>query len=619
MPGLHLLSSKELQRIGSYDRKRFSRTLIGMCHFQWYEAEILYDGQNLIVGRSFYRGYPFAIFQDDKYITIVEGAIYNKSERRIGEELSAISLSELSFDELTQKIRTFIISSRGEFVVVKCEKRGGKCLVINDALGRLPFYYCSIAQIPSPLIVMSREVKFIVPYLRGSDFDKTALGEYLLFGYPLGERTLWKDVKRLLPGSMLMIDTENGQLLSREVLSWNLDPKKESGEDACTLHLKALELEDLFLASLSKTVKTFPKEYAQIVSLSGGLDSRATLAGLIKVGATPVAYSFPAAEDRVAKKIAEKLKVDYHIISSSFEISNEDYVKLTDGLLDIGMRSRISYLYGLRLAAGTEAIVHTGDGGDKTLSALGFRYSVTNVQRLLQHIVATDKIFSLAEICSILGLDEAAFNRHLEDHIMLYPEHTMEGKFAHFRIFERGFKWLYVGEDRNRLFLWNTTPFYDFSFFVSSMEESQHAKEYYRLYKEFLSCLNPKLPRFRYYDRLVPLSIPNPLLKLFLFAFEWLKTRFYRRGTLNVFDLLLGQQVNQMPNETKNLLLNILSEGTSDYFATFPTIKTITEEKNQAKLNILATLVLYLSLARSPKQKAEQSRNMWFERNLKPE
>jgi hypothetical protein len=211
----------------------------------------------------------------------------------------------------------------------------------------------------------------------------------------------------------------------------------------------------------------------------------------------------------------------------------------------------------------------------------------------------TDQIFGLTEICSILSLDKDAFTKHLENHLMLYPEKTMEGKFAHFRIFERGFKWLYVGEDRNRLFMWSTTPFYDLSFFGASMEESQCGKDYYRLYKEFLLVLNPALPRIQYYDRLVPLSVPSTLLRLFLFAFDWLKAHFYKRGTVNLFDLFLGQRVNQMPNEAKDLLLHILSEKTPDFFAPLATIRVIAEERNQSKLNVLATLILYSNLVRS--------------------
>jgi asparagine synthase (glutamine-hydrolysing) len=600
MPGLHLLSSIEDQRqISPDDRKKFFEILRGLCHFDWYETEILRDERNLVVGRSFYSGYPFTVFQDDKYLTVIEGAIYNKSTSNVREELSKISLTECSFDESADKVSAFLRGNHGEFLVVKCDKRNGNCLVFNDALGRLPFYYCKPLQTSSTLIVMSREVKFIVPFLHGSDLDKTAFGEYLLFGYPLGERTLWKDVKRLLPGSMLMTDVEYERLLSKEILSWNLDPKKETSDDNAALRSEAQRLVDLFLNSLSDTANFFPKTFSQTVSLSGGLDSRATLAGLIKVGATPVAYSFPAAEDRVAKKIADQLKVDYHIISSSFKISDEECVRLTDGLIDIGLRSRISYFYALRQAVGNEAVAFTGDGGDKTLSALGFRYSVTNEQLLLQYIMETDQIFGLTEVCSILSLDKDVFTEHLEKHLMLYPERTMEGKFAHFRIFERGFKWLYVGEDRNRLFMWSTTPFYDLSFFSASMEESQCGKEYYRIYKEFLSVLNPILPRIQYYDRLVPLSVPSSLLRLFLFAFDWLKAHFYKRGTLNLFDLFLGQRVNQMPNETKELLLHILSAETPDFFDLSPTIRVIAEERNQSKLNVLATLILYSNLVGS--------------------
>jgi hypothetical protein len=54
-----------------------------------------------------------------------------------------------------------------------------------------------------------------------------------------------------------------------------------------------------------------------------------------------------------------------------------------------------------------------------------------------------------------------------------------------------------------------------------------------------------------------------------------------------------------MPNETKDLLLHILSEKTPDFFAPLATIRVIAEERNQSKLNVLATLILYSNLVRS--------------------
>ena len=189
MPGLHLLcSTNSSQPISYAARQKFLKTLPKMRHFKWYETDILYDSQDFLVGRSFYKGYPFAVSEDNEYVTVVEGVIYNKSKKKIREELSDISLASLSSEEVAKRVKAFVLSSHGEFLVVKCDRSKGKCLVVNDSLGRLPFYYSSVLQ-PSNLIIMSREVKFLVPHLQGFDFDKTAIGEYLLFGYPLGERT----------------------------------------------------------------------------------------------------------------------------------------------------------------------------------------------------------------------------------------------------------------------------------------------------------------------------------------------------------------------------------------------------------------------------------------------
>lgn len=575
-------------------------TLGKMKHFQWYLTDVLYSDAKMITGRSYYDGYPFAVFESEKGLTIVEGAIYNKSGRKVRKELHEISSAESLLILLLDKLRDFLLSTHGDFIVVKYDKQTGKCLIFNDVLGRLPFYYCAFPNQSSNRIVMSREVKFIIPFLNKVDFDITALAEYLLFGYPLGDRTLLKDIKRLPPATVLMIDTEKKEFLLKKVLSWNLDPRGEKVNKMNNLHEETRKLVHLFLSSLKGMVQTFTKDYAHIVSLSGGLDSRATLAGLLKIGTNPAACSFPSGENRIAKKIARALKVKYDIISLSSKIFNEDYVKLTDGLLDIGLRSLFSYLHGIREKIASKVILYTGDGGDKTLGPLGFKSNISNVESLLQYIIETNHIFDLNEISSILDISKDAFKKHLKNHLMAYPEETMEGKFAHFKVFERAFKWLFVGEDRNRLFMWSTTPFYSIHFFRASMKMSQHVKEHYILYKNFLSSLNPILSRIRYYDRLIPLCIPNLLLKFYLTAFEWLKTHFYEPGTTNPINLLIGKPAQERTDETKKLILQLLGrKNVSNFLVPSRVSDTIINEINQIKLNNLATLVLYASLGNS--------------------
>lgn len=571
-------------------------TLDKMQHFQWYVTDVLYNDANMIIGRSYYNGYPFAVFQSKKGVTLIDGAIYNKSNGKVKRELDKISLAESSLTKLLDKVKKFLLTTHGEFIVVKYNKEMQKCLIFNDALGRLPLYYCSSCNRFSDKIVMSREVKFIIPFLKKTDFDILALAEYLLFGYPLGERTLLKDIKRLPPAAILMKDAKNNEFLLKKVLSWNLEPKSETMNQ---LREETRKIVNLFLSSSKNIAQTFSKEYAHVVSLSGGLDSRATLAGLVKIGANPTAYSFPSGENRIAKKVAQTLKVRHQFISSTFKMRKEDYVMLTDGLSTPKLCHLVSYLYGIREKIGNKAILFTGDGGDKTVGPLSLKSNICEVEKLLQYIIETDHIFDIDEISSMLNIHKGAFKEHLKKHIMAFPEKTMEGKLVHFKVFERGFKWMFVGEDRNRFFLWSTTPFYSIRFFRASMKVSQRFKEHYILYKNFLSGLNPLLSRIQYYNRIVPLSIPNWLLKLYLSVFEWLKRHFYEPGTTSPIDLLSGKRAQERTDEIRKLILQFLGQKNVFNFLEHSRLREIMKkETNQTKLNTLAALVIYASLVK---------------------
>lgn len=597
MPGIHLIKAIDNSHKISKDQERvFLNTLKGMSHFRWYSIDVLYKDSNTILGRSHYIGYPFTVFENEKWITVIEGCVYNRLDRAVKEELTEFSLSNSTPTELAEQIKGFVSKTEGEFLVVKYDKQEGSCLVFNDAFGRLPLYYfCPNSD--STLFVMSREVKFIMPFLVDLDVDKTALADYLLFGYSLGDRTLWKDIRRLPPATMILTNVEKKGVVLKETLSWNLDPRSCESKNSNSLHEKTSRLVDLFIGSLKGIADRFSEEYTHVVSLSGGLDSRTTLAGLRQIGISPIACSYPSGEIRIARKTARALKVNHHTVSSSCEISDEDYVELTDGLLDIGLRPLFSYLYGIKEKVGNKAILYTGDGGDKTLSPLHFRSSISNLRELLSYIIETDHIFNLDEISSMLNVHENDLREHLENHLMSYPEETMEGKFLHFKVFERGFKWLFVGEDRNRFFLWSTTPFYSLRFFATSIKESQRMKEHYMLYKDFLLNLNPVLTRIQYYNRLIPLSTPNWLLKLYLIAFEWLKRHLYVQGASNPINFLMGEPTQQILDKTRKKILRLLSQkDVFDFLDSSRVSRQILSEKNQMKLNVLATFILHASL-----------------------
>jgi asparagine synthase (glutamine-hydrolysing) len=609
MPGFHLLASiKNAESISPEEKRKFSDTLNAMRHFQFYINNVLLDDSKILLGRSYYEGYPFTVFQDENGSTIVEGAIYNKSDELVEKELREFSLSELSNDQLLQKIKHFVLSTTGEFIVVKYEKNAGKCLVFNDALGRLPFYYSSSSDGSSDKIIMSREVKFIIPFLDKTNWDKTALAEYLLLGYPLGEKTFLEDVKRLSPAAMMLIDLKNNNFVLESALSWNLDPKIEE----INIQEETRKLADLLLDSSNYMKQKLSPKYIHVVSMSGGLDSRATLAGLVNVGANPIAYSFPAGENRIAQQVAQELGTTYHVLLSNFDISNEDYVKLTDGLIDIGLTSLIPFLYGLRQELGNNVILYTGDGGDKTAGRSCVILNSKNVrtlEQLLEYILENEHVFDIDAVSSLLNLPDGFLREHIRQYIADFPEKTIEGKFTHFKILGRAFKWSFLGEDRNRFFLWSTTPFYSVEFFSAAMKVPQAFKDHWILYKNFLSCLNPVLPKIRYYDRLVPLSLPDWLLISYVDFFEGLRKRYYKPGTTNPVNVVSRRIVQadgaraQVVDKAEGMRSAVLDLLNTDKNVKFldpsQTRKIIKTETNQVKLNTLATLIIYAGIIKN--------------------
>ena len=595
MPGLHLLIS--MDNIRHDEKREFMNTLGKMKHFQWYLTDVLCNDASMIIGRSYYDGYPFAAFQSKKGVTLIEGAIYNKSDRKVKSELDKISLAESSQTQLSNKVKKFVLTTHGEFIVVKYNRDMQKCLIFNDALGRLPFYYCSSDNQLSDTIVFSREMKFIVPFLLNTDFDIFALAEYLLFGYPLGDRTLLKFIKRLPPATVLMIDTMDNEFRLKKVLSWNLEPESQNANQ---LKEQARKLVKLFLTSSMNIAQTFSKDCANIVGLSGGLDSRATLAGLVRIGANPVAYSYLSGENRIAKKIAQKLKVRHQVISSSFKMTNEDFVNLTDGLIGIRMLHLMSYLYGVREKVKKKGILYTGDGGWQLKCHWSSRLNISNMEGLVRHILETENIFEIDEVSSMLNLRKSALKEHLKKHIVAYPEKTMEGKLAHFLMFERSFKWYFPGEDKNRFFLWSTTPFYSIDLFRASMNIPQRSKEHFILYKNFFDSLNPSLARIQYYDKLVPLSLPSWLLKPYLSVFERLQRLLHEPGTISPIDLLFGKRAQERTDETRKLILQFSGQESGlDFLELSQVSEIIKKTANPAKLGLLATLAVYAGLAKS--------------------
>ena len=94
---------------------------------------------------------------------------------------------------------------RGMFAFALWDDRRQRLFCARDRFGIKPFYYAVVGD----CFYFASEIKALIPFLPEVDTDPQALAEYLTFQYTLGEATLFKGVRQLLPGHSLVI--ENGR------------------------------------------------------------------------------------------------------------------------------------------------------------------------------------------------------------------------------------------------------------------------------------------------------------------------------------------------------------------------------------------------------------------------
>lgn len=147
----------------------------------------------------------------------------------------------------------------------------GEIKLFSDKFGLLPLYYSVLPE----GFVFGAEVKALLQYRRvGRDVHYRSLGDFLHFGQILGQKTLFESVSLLAPGSVLTFSPETGSAIVE--LYWKLH-EIFSQDRAYRTSLSTDDVVSLLVDSIRG--KAVPGESVGL-SLSGGLDSRAILAGL---------------------------------------------------------------------------------------------------------------------------------------------------------------------------------------------------------------------------------------------------------------------------------------------------------------------------------------------------
>lgn len=155
-------------------------------------------------------------------------------------------------DEAVQKFR-------GMFAYARWEPKTKRMVAARDRMGVKPFYYT----IQGRVLYFASEMKALLPFVPAIETDPEAFAEYVTFQYTLGQQTMFRHVRQLLPGFRLIV--QNGQV--REERYWDVH-----------YHVDHDHTEDYFQRKLTELVNDSLSIHLRSdvpvgSYLSGGIDS----------------------------------------------------------------------------------------------------------------------------------------------------------------------------------------------------------------------------------------------------------------------------------------------------------------------------------------------------------
>lgn len=484
MPGLCIRRSAD----GDADRSAFSAALASLEHFPDYRSAVALERDALQVGYTRYPTYPVSTHEGERFAVYLEGELYDRDREAI------LDVAPKLFDPgAREAVASWLRSVDGEFVCCVVDTDTGALAVLNDLFGRLPVYYHS----GDEGLAMGREAEFVLEHVPDVEFDRMAIAECLLVAYTLGDRTLWSGVRKLPPSGLLTCHP-SGEVSVRRLHEFDFGERAHADR---TVQENAAALASLFEDACRRRGQAHA---TNVVSLSGGHDSRAVAAGF-HASATPfTAATFDRADGasdadvRVAREVADALGVDWERYDLP-PLGREEMrrlLALKGGMNHLGMGFILEFFESLVDRHGRDATYLTGDGGDKVVPDLSPGKPVDDLDELADYTVSKNDVFSLDEVAQLTGLPRSDIRGEVRSTLAGYPEEGMAARYVHFLTHERGFNWLFEGEDRNRYYVWSTSPFYATDVFTYAMNVPDEQKASNRFYRAFLGELWPRAPEF---------------------------------------------------------------------------------------------------------------------------
>jgi hypothetical protein len=231
-----------------------------------------------------------SFFRNERYILFAEGEILNrisiiKSLAIKPKEIGRYTLPKLIIRGFSRRGPEFFNELDGSFRLILWDAANNILYLVTDRFGFRPFYFYATEN----RLIFASTVKHILAVLeRTPPVDAQAIVDFIAFGQLLDERTFFEDVAQIPAGSCLRAEKGNARI---HRYAEEMPPSGfiHGEQEATTLLRNALVV----------ALKNYSELEATGCMLDG-LDSRALIAGLCRLGKPPAVFNLVERGDSVA-------------------------------------------------------------------------------------------------------------------------------------------------------------------------------------------------------------------------------------------------------------------------------------------------------------------------------
>lgn len=377
----------------------------------WYDcsAELALVHRRLSILDISSAGHQPMLSRSGRYVIVFNGELYNHFHLRdlLKSDLEGVNLSWVGHSDTETFLAAIeawgidkaISSSVGMFAAAIWDRKERKLYLTRDRIGEKPLYYGFIGRI----FVFASELKAI---RRHPDFtsevDRGALSSYLRHNYIPAPFSIYKNIKKLLPGTILKLTFRNGATEEEQYDYWSFSKSVNLAKKNITSFTDTDVLSQLH-ALLQNSVKSQMLSDVPLGAfLSGGIDSSLIVSLMQSLSSSKVKTFSIGFNEKYFNEAPEAAKIAKHLGTDHHEL----YVTPSQAMNEIQFlphyydepfsdSSQIPTMLISKFASRSVKVALTGDGGDEIfggynryLSTKKYWQFVSYIPSGLKHIFA---------------------------------------------------------------------------------------------------------------------------------------------------------------------------------------------------------------------------------------